>query len=194
MEEAAELKWIGRLKRLKDDRRIKTYGELASLLGMSKQSMTNVISGRQELPLNAKLSALLLLNEEVTQDDYVGLLPAKTRITVGDEASRVFDPVDGEELKKGFWVSCIDKLGKQVKARSDSELAQGLKIGQSMISQERAGRGGLSSIAKIRILDKLGYTAARSLLLDLLPPKTAKRLKELDNLRFKKRGRKVVKQ
>ena len=194
MTENVDENWNQHLEQLKQRKGFDTYSELAKFLGLSKQSMTNVRNGHQALPFNAKLTVMLELGVELTSDDYAGLFPDRTRATIGKKVGAIFDPSGGEELHSNFWVEKIDELERRLAVPpeeevSDAELARALGIGQSMISQERAGRGGLSSVAKFKILDKLGYAAARSLLLDLLPPKIGKRIAELDNLRFKKRGR-----
>ena len=181
--------WIERLELLKrQDKDLDTYTKLADQLGMSIQGLVNVRRGSQELSVEAKLAVLAELNADVTQSDYVRIFPVGIRASMGDKLAEVYDPENGEELDDGFWGRCIDALKRKSGAKSDRALANSLSISTTMISEVRKGRNGLSTVAKIRILDTLGYTASRDLLLNLLPRRIGNRIRDFDNLRFAKRA------
>lgn len=187
MDESREAFWPTKLEELKNDKGLGTYQDLAALLSMSKSGLAHVLSGRQELSMNAKLLVLKELGGEVNEYDFENLLTRKARRAVGSKVDQIFDPENGHALEGGFWVDRIDELKYRFKVKNDYELARSLSISPSVISDLRMGRDALSTVAKIKVLDKLAYTAARSLLLDLFPPRVKKRLEDFDNLRFKKR-------
>ena len=183
--------WNRKLAALKVAKGFATNAELAQYLGMSKGGLGNVLSGRQELSVSIKLRILRELREDIDEDVFVELMPPKTRREYKKEIERLYDPAEGGDLKSedNFWVNRIDDLKYRFKVRTDQELARSLGITRTMISEQRAGKDALSSTAKIRILDKLAYTAARSLLIDLLPPRVRKGFKDFDDLRFRNRGK-----
>ena len=183
--------WPKKLEELKKAKDFQTYGELATDLGMSKSALANVRSGRQELSVEMRLEVLKRLGGKVNEEDFANLFPPNARQSLESEMNRLFDPAKGHALEQDFWSRRIDELKYRFNVRHDCDLARSLSISPSVISAQRAGKDALSPVAKIRILDKLGYTAARSLLLDLLPPRVKKRLKSFDDLRFENRGEKL---
>ena len=191
MEDDQEAYWISKLEDLKRQEGLDTYKEVAAALGMSKQGLANVRRGQQELSVDAKLKLLDLLGGRVAESDYVRLFPKKTRSEVSrKKIAKVFDPVNGKPLEANFWVEKIEEVKVLFDSNSDNELAKSLGISSTMISDERKGVGGLSTVAKFKILEALGYALARDGLLDLLPPRISKKLKDFDNLRFDSRGQK----
>lgn len=182
--------WPKKLEDLKKLKRFRTYGDLAAHLGMSKSGLANVRSGRQELSVELRLKVLKELGGAVNEEDFTNLFPLNTKQSFEGEMGRLFDPDTGHDLEQNFWARRIDELKYRFNVRHDNDLARSLSISPSVISAQRAGKDALSPVAKIKILDKLGYTAARSLLLDLLPPRVKKRLKRFDDLRFEKRSKK----
>lgn len=182
--------WPEKLEELKKAKGFRTYGDLATYLGMSKSGLANVRSGRQELSVELRLEVLKKLGGEVNEEDFANLFPINTRQSIDGEMDRLFDPDKGHALEQNFWARRIDELKYRFNVRHDNDLARSLSISPSVISAQRAGKDALSPVAKIKILDKLGYTAARSLLLDLLPPRVKKRLKRFDDLRFENRDKK----
>ena len=182
--------WPQKLEELKELKRFRTYGDLAAHLGMSKSGLANVLSGRQELSVELRLEVLKELGGEVNEEDFANLFPLNTKQSFENEMDRLFDPDTGHAMEQDFWARRIDELKYRFNVRHDNDLARSLSISPSVISGQRAGKDALSPVAKIKILDKLGYTATRSLLLDLLPPRVKKRLKRFDDLRFKKLGNK----
>ncbi len=180
--------WDEKLERVKAKLGIETYAGLARHLRMSKQGLAHVRAGRQELSAKAKLIVLTELGGDVSEADFEGLLPYKTRSEVGDKVKNIFDPDRKHDFGEDFWVKRINQLQAVQKGVSDYELARSLSISPTMISEQRKGNDGLSSVAKIRILDTLGYTVARDALISLLPPRIRKRIVDFDKLRFVARG------
>ena len=193
MEKGHHEYWLARLDELKSRLGIATYAGLARHLGMSKQGLAHVRAGRQDLSVETKLAVLSQLGGEVSDEAFEGLFPHKTRREVGGKVTGIFDPEDGEQYDDGFWVARIEQIKEKMDVNSDYELARALSISPTMLSNQRAGKDGLSSVAKIKILDKLGYAVARDALVSLLPPRIRKKFVDFDNLRFVGSGNKSEK-
>jgi transcriptional regulator with XRE-family HTH domain len=181
---------VAKLDELKSRKGIATNAELARHLHMSKQGLAHVRAGRQELSTERKLDVLLELGGDVSESDFESLFSRKTRIEAGDMISRIFDPDSKKEFTVDFWLKRVEELKEMQDVGSDYELCRSLSISPTMLSEQRKGKDGLSSIAKIKILDALGYAVARDGLLSLLPPKIRKRIGDYDKLRFVARGKK----
>lgn len=190
MDEGHHEFWLARLDELKSRLAIDTYAGLARHLGMSKQGLAHVRSGRQDLSVETKLAVLSQLGGEVSDEAFESLFPHKTRREVGNKITGIFDPENGRQYDDGFWISRIVQVKNMMDVKSDYELARALSISPTMISNQRAGKDGLSSVAKIKILDQLGYAVARDALVSLLPPRIRKKFVDFDNLRFVARGKK----
>lgn len=189
MEEGHHEFWLARLDELKSRLEIATYAGLARHLGMSKQGLAHVRAGRQDLSAEVKLAVLSQLGGEVSDEAFESLFPQKTRLEVGDKVAGIFDPRKDEQYDEEFWVARIKQVKTKLDVKSDYELSRSLSISPTMISNQRASKDGLSSVAKIKILDTLGYAVARDALVSLLPPRIRKKFVEFDNLRFVARGK-----
>lgn len=176
--------WMKKLELLRKEFAICSHTDLARKLGMSKHGLCNVRSRHQELSVETKLRILRLLGRAITLDDYVSLLPPKTRAEVGSLVPSIFDPVSGWELTQDFWRDAIEAAKVRFRLRSDYALANCLSISPTEFSLQKSGQGRLSSVAKIKILSVLGRTAGPTLLIDLLPPRAAKRSSLFQDLKF----------
>ena len=190
MEEGHHEFWLARLDELKSKLEIATYAGLARHLGMSKQGLAHVRAGRQDLSAEVKLAVLSQLGGEVSDKAFESLLSRKTRREVGGKVAGIFDPEDGKQYDDGFWINRINQVKDKLRVKSDYELARSLSISPTMISDQRAGKDGLGSVAKIKILDTLGYAVARDALVSLLPPRIREKFVDFGNLRFVARGKK----
>ena len=65
----------------------------------------------------------------------------------------------------------LDKLRTRLELKNDAALAELIGVKASFVSDLRAGRRKFPLSAKLKILDKLGYLAARAALLSQGPPK-----------------------
>ena len=182
--------WSKKLDQLIEKKSAENDSALAKALKISRQKLNDARRGRQELPGEAKAAVVSALDEPISCEEYAAMFPRKTRESNESLIAEIYDPVDGEKLTPGFWVESLNKLMKLSNVTSDSALAATLGISPSMISLARQRKGTLSPVAKFKILDALGYMASRNLLIDLLPRKTAEKIKDYDNLRFKARGEK----
>ena len=180
--------WVARLEELKEREHFATYTKLASSLGMRKQLLANVRRGEQELSVEAKLEVLRRLDFTITESDYLRLFPSRIRAAISRDIANIFEPHDGKEYFEGFWVARFDELKRKFGVKTDRALAKALSIAPSMISETRMGNNSLSTVAKVRILDKLAYRAAIDLLLDLLPRRIKRRAQVYETMRFVARG------
>lgn len=78
----------------------------------------------------------------------------------------------------------LDKLRKRLGLDTDKELAELFGVKPSFLSELRKGKRALPTTIKLKILDKLGYLAARDALLALTPQGFAERVRTADNARF----------
>ena len=180
--------WGKLLDVLKQKQGISNYTRLADYLGLKKGSLSDLRRGRREMSVEIKLKVLQGLGGDIFQSDYENIFPASIRTSASTEIAKIYDPKEGKNLNEDFWIKRIDELKRLREVRSDRALAMSLSISPTMISEVRNGNDGLSTVAKIRILDTLAYTAAENLLLDLLPRRFKDRIKEFQKLRFITRG------
>lgn len=164
--------------------------ELSAWLGLSKASLSNVRTQRAELSSVHKLKILQALGGDLTEQDFLSLVPKTTRNQVLKEEIDVFDPARGKDVvgDSSFWVECIDRCMKEFEVQTDAEFSRYMGISDSLIASVRTGDRELNLAAKFKILDKLGYTASRNLLSNLLPVGLRKSFLEVDKTRFRRRN------
>jgi len=132
-----------------------------------------------------------MLGGQITASDYVKTFPTKTGAEISTyEILRVFERENRETFGASLWLKRVDEVKLVFESKSDNELAKSLSVSSAMISDERNGIGGLSTVAKFKILDLFGCELARDGLLNLLPPRFAKKIRKFDDLRFVSRGQK----
>lgn len=175
--------WLERLNTLRD--RLGTDQEIARAIGVNPHVIGNFRTGRQELPGHAKAGILAELRIPLGKNDYVSLFPPKDRESAAKAKAMKFPPKGKGEAGSKFWNTIVDTLRDRSGADSDAELARDLKISTSNLSLVRSGKGNPSPRTKFVLLDKAGYVLTRDLLFDLLPSKTAQKLRDWDNLRFR---------
>lgn len=180
--------WPEKIEQLRDKLGLSGYAALARELGISAQKLADARKGRQELASEVKAAIVGALEEPVSRQTYAAIFPKQARRENAGAIERVFDPEAGERLSADFWVRRLDELRERLGDVPDSAIARALKISPNTITAARRGAGDLSPSAKLKILDTLGYAASRDLLLNLLPRKAAKKLRDYDNLRFEARG------
>lgn len=78
----------------------------------------------------------------------------------------------------------LDRLKKRLGLKNDYELAEKLGVHKSFVAMVRTGRRQLPISSKLRLLDKLGYLAARDTILSLTPKGFAAKVRESDNARL----------
>jgi len=78
----------------------------------------------------------------------------------------------------------LDKLRTRLELKNDAALAELIGVKASFVSDLRAGRRKFPLSAKLKILDKLGYLAARDALLSMTPQAFAERVARADNARI----------
>ena len=176
--------WLERLNALKN--RLGTDQEVARVIGVNPHVIGNFRTGRQELPGHAKAGILAELGIPLGREDYVSLFPPKDRDAAAEAKTIKFPPVGKPGSGAKFWVKIIRILRKRTGAKSDAELARKLGISTSNLSLVRSGKGDPSPRTKFILLDKAGYVLTRDLLFDLLPSRTAEKLRKWDNIRFDK--------
>lgn len=78
----------------------------------------------------------------------------------------------------------LDRLKKRLDISTDTGLADLLGVKKSFVADVRAGRRKLPIWAKLQVLDKLGYLAARDAILLMTPKAFAHRISNADNARL----------
>ncbi|MGI9293493.1 MAG: hypothetical protein ACR2PS_05870, partial [Pseudomonadales bacterium] len=91
-----------------------------------------------------KLQILDLADEPISEDEYVLLLPKKTREEYRSKIGVIFEPDTGEAMSPNFWLDCFDKLQELYRVDTDAEMASGLGVSPTVISVVRSGAGVLS--------------------------------------------------
>jgi transcriptional regulator with XRE-family HTH domain len=193
--------WADAIERLRDRANQSediSFAQLARSLGISPQKLADARNGRQELSSEVKAEILRRLGEPVSAEAFETFFPSKIRPDVLRLLEKVYEPTGKRKIRRDFWMRCLDDLKTLIKKNSetpsehisDGQIAASLGISPSMISKARNGSGELSPVAKLKLLDRLGYMASADILCDLLPPKAAARLRELESLRFLRRGAK----
>lgn len=89
------------------------------------------------------------------------------------------------------WPALLDKL----KARfnlNETQLAATVGLSRSMLSQVRTDHRPLPTKAKLVVLDKLGYTLTRGVVLSVLPTELSATITEADNARVQERAMDTV--
>ena len=177
--------WLERLNTLRD--RLGTDQNIARAIGVNPHVIGNFRSGRQELPGHAKAGILAELGIPLGKSDYVSLFPPKDRGAAAKAKTIKFPPAGTQGAGSEYWVKVIKTLRERTGAISDAELARKLGISTSNLSLVRSGKGSPSPRTKFILLDKAGYVLTRDLVFDLLPSKTAEKLREWDNIQFEKK-------
>ncbi|HNP63508.1 MAG TPA: hypothetical protein PKH39_06190 [Woeseiaceae bacterium] len=177
--------WLERLNTLRD--RLGTDQEIARAIGVNPHVIGNFRTGRQELPGHAKAGILAELRIPLGKNDYVSLFPPKDRGAAAKAKTIKFPPAGEQGAGSEFWAKVIQTLRERTGAKSDAELARKFGISTSNLSLVRSGKGSPSPRTKFILLDKAGYVLTRDLVFDLLPSKTAEKLREWDNIRFDKK-------
>ncbi len=191
--------WADAVERLHEKANLSediSFAQLARDLGISPQKLADARNGRQELSSEVKAEILRRLGEPISAEAYEAIFPSKIRPDVCPLLRKVYEPTGRRKAKRDFWIQCLDDLKTLIKKNSetpsknisDGQIAASLGISPSMISKARNGLGELSPVAKLKLLDRLGYMASTDILCDLLPPKAAARLRRLESLRFLRRG------
>jgi transcriptional regulator with XRE-family HTH domain len=181
--------WLSRLDKLKAI--LGTDKEVAQRLRVNKQTIANFRAGHQDLPGHAKAALMIELGLPIETRDYIALFPEKDRDAARGVESLEFSPEDKGKSEPGFWPDLILLLKTRFEVGSDAELARKLGLSRSNLSWARTGKGRPSPRTKFVLLDKAGYVVTRDLLIDLLPRKTAARLRGFDNLRLGKSHRRA---
>lgn len=76
------------------------------------------------------------------------------------------------------WNVRLDKIKEKWSLPSDNALAKVMGISQQAIQQIRKGDTNPSPITKLKIMDRLGFTAAREMLTEILPEEEQKKFLE----------------
>lgn len=84
------------------------------------------------------------------------------------------------------WNKRLNKIKENWELKSDNSLAKLMGMSQQAIQQIRKGETKPSAITKIKILDRLGFTAAREILIEILPEDQKKKFLEGWNNKSKK--------
>lgn len=177
--------WIERLNTLRD--RLGTDQNVARAIDVNPHVIGNFRTGRQELPGHAKAGILSELRIPIGKNDYVSLFPPKDREAAAKAKAMKFPPARKKGAGSMFWIKVIEILRERTGAVSDADLGRKLGISTSNLSLVRSGKGSPSPRTKFILLDKAGYVLTRDLVFDLLPSKTAEKLRDWDKIRFDKK-------
>jgi transcriptional regulator with XRE-family HTH domain len=89
-----------------------------------------------------------------------------------------------EIAEKGTQGKIFDTLKKRLELETDQQLAEFIGVKKSFLSELRSGKRELPAVTKLKILDKIGYLAARDTMLALTPSGFAAKIKALGNARM----------
>lgn len=175
--------WLKRLDRLKA--RLGSDRSIARRIQTNPQTIANFRGQQYELPGHVKASILVELDQPLGKQDYVSLFPPQHRAIAASAQSLTFPPKREGRAGNEFWVAVIETLRKRTGAKSDAALARKLGISTSNLSLVRTGHGQPSPKTKLILIEKSRHALTRELVLDLLPPVTAEKLRGWDQLRFR---------
>lgn len=73
------------------------------------------------------------------------------------------------------WNERLDKIKEKWDLPSDRALAKVMGISQAAIQKIRKGKNEPSALTKLMIMDRLGFTAAREMLTEIMPAEQRKK-------------------
>lgn len=73
------------------------------------------------------------------------------------------------------WNERLDKIKEKWDLPSDRALAKVMGISQAAIQKIRTGKNEPSALTKLMIMDRLGFTAAREMLTEIMPEEQRKK-------------------
>jgi hypothetical protein len=174
--------WLERLNRLRA--RLGSDRRVARRVRANPQVIANFRGNQYELPGHVKASLLVELNQPLGKQDYVSLFPPQHRAIAASSQVLAFPPKRRGNASHEYWVNVIDTLRRRTGTPSDAALARKLGISASNLSLVRSGHGKPSPKTKLILLEKSRNALTRELVLDLLPPMTAAKLRASRQLRF----------
>lgn len=169
---------------------------LAADLGVSKQFLSDVLTGKKELSLKLKLVVWKKLARELNREAALALLPDKVAKDLQQAHEEVLlsgqDP-DALKTKNKFddWTADLIEL-RDSRGMTDAQLAADLKVSAPYLSMVLKGTTKLSAGKKIAVWGRQKYDLSRDTLLSFLPADVATKLIELDRARGRRRTDKLA--
>lgn len=176
------MNWINEINSLR------TAGQsdanLAVCLGVSKQFLSDVLTGKKELSLKMKLVVWNKLGRELNREAALALLPEKVAEHLQRAHAEVVlggDNPDALRTKSKFddWRPDLIEL-RDSRSMTDAELAAELKVSAPYLSMVLKGTTKLSAGKKVAVWRHQKYDLSRNTLLSFLPPDVATKLVERD--------------
>lgn len=169
---------------------------LAADLGVSKQFLSDVMTGKKELSLKLKLHVWRKLRRELSREAALAFLPAKVAQDLQqahDELVQRGENQDALATKDHLddWTRDLIAL-RDDREMNDAQLASELNVSPAYLSTVLKGRTKLSWAKKIEVWGKRKYDLSRDTLLAFLPADVAKELIDLDRARGRRRADKLV--
>ncbi len=81
------------------------------------------------------------------------------------------------------WNERLDKIKEKWDLPSDRALAKVMGISQAAIQKIRTGKNEPSALTKLMIMDRLGFTAAREMLTEIMPEEQRKKFLKITKQR-----------
>lgn len=187
------MNWIDEIKMLRDERQL-SDAQTAAELGVSKQFLSDVLTGKKLLSNKVKLKIWSRREYDLDRDRLFAFLPSKVAEQLLEmELARGKRRADAyvSQGEPNDWVNDIIAL-KDERGLSDTEFAAELGISQPFLSAVLNRKKPVSWPLKVAIWSRKNYDLSRDTLLNLLPTELASELKEIDRKRGKKRAARLA--
>jgi transcriptional regulator with XRE-family HTH domain len=169
---------------------------LAADLGVSKQFLSDVLTGKKELSLKLKVMVWKKLGRELGREAALALLPDKVARDLEHAHHELLAGGQVQEAlgaKSNFddWTADLIKL-RDDRGLTDAALAAELSVSAAYLSTVLKGKTKLSWKKKIEVWGMRKYDLSRDTLLSFLPADVATELTELDRARGRRRANKLA--
>ncbi|WP_157896556.1 helix-turn-helix domain-containing protein [Acidovorax carolinensis] len=188
------MNWIDEIRKLRDERQL-SDAQTAAELGVSKQFLSDVLSGKKQLSNKIKLKIWSRRERDLDRESLLAFLPSKVaeqllEIDIAREKRRADALLGGGGGAKD-WVSDIITL-RDERGLNNTEFAAELGISQPFLSDVLNRKKAVSWPLKIAIWSRKNYDLSRDSLLNLLPEDLSAELKEIDRERGRRRAAKIA--
>jgi transcriptional regulator with XRE-family HTH domain len=187
------MNWIDEIRKLRDELQL-SDAQTAAELGVSKQFLSDVLTGKKQLSNKVKLKIWSRREHDLDRESLLAFLPYKVaeqllEIDLAREKRRADALLGGGGAKD--WVADIITL-RDERGMNNTEFAAELGISQPFLSDVLNRKKAVSWPLKIAIWSRKNYDLSRDSLLNLLPEELSAELKEIDRERGRRRAARIA--